>query len=257
MIIPPNMHGRGSNNFGFSAVTYFDQYFCNGNVLGEMMSQGWDWLIIPAVCQDVFPELPHVVQKALNVSNNARTVSSELEVMVSAAKIAEQQLRGGAGDVDKNVVMENLMESLPSCSNYLGVLVDLALKYGGGPGAPLIVFLDSISKRYGAGKKLGQEFLEAACDMLRCKDCKHCLFQHVRTAVIALNLCEERSQDGYARFLSASDLNRIKASQTVNDAEKVLDEAWKDLSSRGRDTWSSSQVALGRLYLRIALNLIL
>ena len=81
-----------------------------------------------------------------------------MEVMVSAAKLADTQKKA-TGEVDKKVIEENLMESLPSCEEYLGLLMDFALKYGGGLEAPLIVFLDSIYKQYRSGKTLGGTFL--------------------------------------------------------------------------------------------------
>ena len=48
---------------------------------------------------------------------------------------------------------------VPPCAQYGYILKDLVKKYGGGAGAPKMKDLELISKKYGANKKLGEDFL--------------------------------------------------------------------------------------------------
>ena len=50
-----------------------------------MCTEGWQWDIIVAQVEDIFPDLPQLIQAALNSSHGIAQAQTEIEIMASMA----------------------------------------------------------------------------------------------------------------------------------------------------------------------------
>ena len=119
----------------------------------EMLT-GIDFNVLPFQVELAWPKLPHLAQRALNASNTVPDQSSELEVAASIAEFTEQQ-RADNQKGDYGLATQAAIATRPPCSGYADKLSDLARYFGGGVGAPLIKYLDSVSKQFGPNLALG------------------------------------------------------------------------------------------------------
>jgi hypothetical protein len=195
-------------------------------VLKRMLDIGWTFIVIPAFVEERFPSLPHLGQQALNASNNVRTETSELETASTIAEYAKQDARAGIS-ANWSKYVEAAKASAPPCEAYIDTIGRYVKDYGGGPGAPLIHFIDHVSKTFGANKRLGQDFFESITDLVIPSD--DTKYPFLRTSCITCNLVSTKVQDGIARFLLPSQVDRLKAKtlkEKVDAAEKALAEQW-------------------------------
>ena len=99
--------------------------------------------------------------------------------------------------------------------------------YGGGSEAPLLKFLHDFSLKYGASKRLGEEFMSTVAGLRFSGQERSHAF--ARAAMIATNLTATKVVDGVARLLSKSDITRLCAKgmeDSVKDWEDLLARAW-------------------------------
>ena len=125
-------------------------------VFKSMLDKGWTFLVIPASVEWEFPMLPNIAQQALNASSNVANQTNELEVAMTIATMADSQSECGRGDF--NSCVENAAAAAPPCKDYIQTIGKYVKDYAGGKGAPLIVFLDFVGKKYGSQKLLGKDF---------------------------------------------------------------------------------------------------
>ncbi|CAE7223682.1 unnamed protein product [Symbiodinium sp. CCMP2592] len=108
-----------------------------------------------------------------------------------------------------------------------GLCIDWDACSHGGTEAPLLKFLHDFSLKYGASKRLGEEFMSTVAGLRFAGQERSHAF--ARAAMIATNLTATKVVDGVARLLSKSDVSRLCAKgmeDAVKDWEELLARAW-------------------------------
>ena len=112
-------------------------------------------------------------------------------------------------------------------SSYLPVIALYMKNFGGGDNFPVLVFLQAVQKLFGHSLKLGEEFMSAVAQAeFKSKDSTYPI---VRAALIASNLSSPKHQNGIAKLLVKSDIDKGKSplQRNVLDlTEKLLRLAW-------------------------------
>ena len=220
-----------------------------------MLEKGWSWTVVPWPVEATWPSLPDLAQRALNASNSVASQSSELEVAASIAEFAALE-QAGSGSIDWGRCGLAAVAGLPPCTGYVTTLVEYVRLYGGGPGAPMVVYLDEFSKRYGENKRLGEDFIKGVAETVFSASRR---VPHLRTAFLAANLVSPKVVDGVAKLLVKSDVEKLKSKDlaaTVDDSESELAEAW-GIAERLWDSNICSREGLypviGRFHCRVVL----
>ena len=104
-----------------------------------------------------------------------------------------------------------------SCAHYADAILEFVKLYGGGPGAPFILFMDGIGKKYNSSMILGKDFWHALT-YTKFQD-KTCMFPMLRVSLALVNLTTTKVQDGIARFIGKADVARVG---NANNTEKAL-----------------------------------
>jgi hypothetical protein len=221
-------------------------------IFQQMIKKGWSWTILPYTVQTKYPKLPFLAQQALNSTNNSSNQISELEAAVSLHEFVSC---GMSWDAAKEAVGS----SNPPCLGYLDAVVKYTQKFSGGEGGPMLRYLDKFGKTYGPNKKVGGEFFEALVD-LKLKGST--TFPFLRTAVLATNLAGDKIVDGIARFITKSDIDKLRANKmqsNVAEVEELLLEAW-NLQALAVEAEEEQEVealmAFGKLSVRCVLWLL-
>ena len=81
-----------------------------------------------------------MIQRALNASNEIGQGASEMEAAVTCAEVI-------ASGESEEAAVSVAASGNPECKDYVVVLKDLAVKYGGGPGAPRLCQADDAAKK--------------------------------------------------------------------------------------------------------------
>ena len=136
------------------------QMICANPSFNKMINEGWRWQVVPAVIDELFPAFAKIAQRALNTQNHISTEVGELETcMTLAATIDDPGMR----ELEnwKELAIENTVALCVPCSTYSNALLEFVVTYGGGAGAPLVSFMDAVTKQFGCNVSLGQTFWEA------------------------------------------------------------------------------------------------
>ena len=212
---------------------------CPGRWLGsdaklqELLTHGWEWSIIKAEVESSFPKLPLLCQSALNAANSVYSPESELEVSLAIAAEADDRIASGHqsvnfAEIGKAVTAETKLEALGPT---LGTFVQ---RYGGGPGAPFVRFLDLVAKEYDDSIELGTEYWQSVVSLK--PSCEATSFPLLRVALLTTNLCAPKHKvvDGVARLLQKKDVAKLqsaKLAQEVIEAERMLSHCWAKAQS--------------------------
>ena len=191
-----------------------------------MCDKGWTWTVVPAPVEKQWPQLPSLAQQALNASNNVITETSELETASTISDAAANAEKQNLAE-DWGQYVEQARASAPPCEPYIETIGKYVRDFSGGPGAPLIHYLDYVGKAYGANKKLGKDFFEAITNLQVPSDTTK--YPFLRTACICCNLVSTKVQDGIARFITPAQVERLKAKAwkgRVDEAESALAHQW-------------------------------
>ena len=103
--------------------------------LKPLLAQGWQWKIIRAEAEKIWPRLPAFAAMAMNSSNSVQVASNELECMLQLADLF------GAGMTMDEAILQ-VEHSAPQCKSYLKDVSYFCKLYGGGTGFPLLQCLD-------------------------------------------------------------------------------------------------------------------
>ena len=197
------------------------------DVLLDLIQNGWTWTIIPYQAEVIFEWLPALFQEALNSDQTVMTEAGELQTMTMMSDTIEKN-----PTMTKTDVINRAKGSMPKCHEYLGTLYDFVKQFSGGPGAPLIRFLQGFCKEYGGNRVIGDTFFAAVTTATFATSCN--TFAHLRAGCIAANLVcpQHKIQDGVARLLTKTDVQAIPLKGKVLHATAVechLAEAWSEL----------------------------
>jgi hypothetical protein len=219
--------------------------------LKSLLEDGWDWTIYRQEVEACFPELPDLCQKALNASNTTYACAGELEAALAVASAASKLVAAGSA-VDFDKLGKAITAETPLAPMGTSI-AHFVQHFGGGEGAPLVKFLDVVSKEYGDNVALGSEFWDAlAHTQLQSAETT---FPLLRVAVAVTNLCcaPDRVVDGVARHLSKKDVEKLKSTSLktqVADAEAMLMRLWQKAQTATTTHVQTCRV-FGRACLRV------
>ena len=97
--------------------------------------------------------------------------------------------------------------SRPPCHDYIAVLGRFVRLYGGGPGAPIVLWLDEFAKQHAENRVLGEEFMTAVTDLQFEHGSKH--YPIIRQALLALQLTSPKVINGICKLLTPSDVRQL------------------------------------------------
>ena len=238
--------------------------------MGKCLDSGYVWRKFPWQSGIAWHELPDLCQRALNSSHGVSSRSTELEVMVTIAGLEKDRTDGvddakssGGGASSKKPTFADIVDavalSAPPCIGYIKKVGSLATIVGGGASAPMLMFLDRFAKNYGENLALGEEFVTALVDMEVSKVEKMVC---TRVAMMACNLVSPKVQDGIAKLLTKSDVDKLKGKAVLEKAlltEQRLLYAWKLAHENVRSGYiSEAQLddIVGQFYVRSMLILL-
>ena len=114
-----------------------------------MLREGWEWTIVPAAVDIMFPAFAKIAQQALNISNHIAACMSEMEVAMSIAELVEAGREAS--------VMDHVTDLGVPCACYAEQIKAFVMDYGGGSGSPQISFVDSVAKMFKCNVVLGKQ----------------------------------------------------------------------------------------------------
>ena len=114
-----------------------------------MLREGWEWTIVPAYVDIMFPAFAKIAQQALNISNHIAACMSEMEVAMSIAELVEAGREAS--------VMDHVTDLGVPCACYVEQIKAFVKDYGGGSGSPQISFVDSVAKMFNCNVVLGKK----------------------------------------------------------------------------------------------------
>ena len=114
---------------------------CQGDKLYlDLINNGWEWTIIPRAAEEIFPWFPDLAQGAPNAEQTTFTTASEMQVMMNIANQASPEL-----STWKDIIA-SIQATAPSCAAYLPTLAEFVQRFSGGPGAPIVLYLEGFAK---------------------------------------------------------------------------------------------------------------
>ena len=163
----------------------------------KMVKQGWNWKCIQSQVEDACPWLPQMLQAALNTGNQIAKEATEMEVAMSIAYLhkAHQSM---------DTAIELCQASTPSSCTQ--VVAEYMASFGGGPGFPVMVFLQAVQKLFNSSLKLGEDYMTSVTKAdFKSKDSTYPM---IRACLIAANLSSPKSCDGIAKLLLKGDVEK-------------------------------------------------
>ena len=229
------------------------QKICSNPNFSTMLLVGWYWEVVPAIIDEMFPAFAPIAQKALNTQNHISTEVGELETCMILAASA-----GDPGMMDlpnwKELAVENVVSLCVPCGKYSNALLEFVVTFGGGSGAPLISFMDSVAKQFGCNVSLGQAFWEALAYTIF--PSKTCMFPLIRISLAIADMTSDKLEDNVARLLGKGDVAKIAGKlklPTSIDAETTLQSAMEIAIPLGGVDVVLKQ--LGQMFVRVGLML--
>ena len=193
-----------------------------------MCATGWEWLILPEFLEDLYPDLPAMIQQSLNSSHAVAKPPTEME---TAATIAEYyaKMKMSAKTANLALAVQAAGQSEPRCKSYLHSIANYVQQYAGGDDFPIIHFLQNFSVQFGCSLVIGEEFMDAITNLqFKTLDSS---FPWIRAACLAAQLTSPKATDGIAKLLNKSDLEKLKhmKGNVVTVAESTMAYGWKVL----------------------------
>ena len=220
-----------------------------------MCEEGWDWTMIPWDVDAQFPRFAKATQKALNGANSASTEIGELDTAVHFADLMTDI--GDNPDWEKGA-LKSATESCMTCAPYSKVILDFVKLYGGGAGAPHIMFMDSIMKTFNSKMMLGEQFWRAITysDFYDKSTCHPLL----RVALAICNLTTDKQVNNIAQFVVKNDVTKATGklcAEKAKQAEGILTDGMEIvhlLKNKLKD--DAATQALGQLFVRVGLHVV-
>ena len=229
------------------------QMLCQNAQFKAMIEKGWAWEVVPSIIDELFPGFASVAQKALNTQNHIGTEVGELETCMTLAASANDPGMRQLEDW-KEMAIENIVSLNVPSAKYSKTLLEFVENFGGGGGAPLVSFMDSVAKQFGCNATLGQAFWEALTNTVF--PSKTNMFPLIRVALAIANLTGDKVEDGVARLLSKNDVAKVASKPKTAEActaERILGEAM-DIAKEVGGIDATLQ-PLGQIFVRTAVKL--
>ncbi|CAJ1382484.1 unnamed protein product [Effrenium voratum] len=176
----------------------------------------------PHAGEEAMPHLPSFIELAMNSTNAIMKQANELEVALQLATAFDQGLT-------MQQAIGKVSQASTSCQRSIPSIAMFVQKFGGGsPGFPFLHFLNGFSKSFNASLQIGTETMQ----LLSTLDFRVAtqIYPMIRISLWATMLTSPKSQDGFAKILTQSDIQRLKTSQmlpAVQQAEAMLQDAWR------------------------------
>ncbi|CAJ1457777.1 unnamed protein product [Effrenium voratum] len=181
----------------------------------ETIQKGWTWCVISAQVEEAMPHLPSFIELAMNSTNAIMKQANELEVALQLATAFDQGLT-------MQQAIGKVSQASTSCQRSIPSIAMFVQKFGGGsPGFPFLHFLNGFSKSFNASLQIGTETMQ----LLSTLDFRVAtqIYPMKRISLWATMLTSPKSQDGFAKILTQSDIQRLKTSlqsRTAAQAKK-------------------------------------
>ena len=115
------------------------------HVFRDMVTNGWNWTIISHSVEKAIPELPVLVQQALNTVGAATMQPHETEVLQTVSHLYQMAAKAGSKP-NLKACLDQVATSKPKCLPYLETIGYYLTKYGGGSKFPCITMLQHIGR---------------------------------------------------------------------------------------------------------------
>ena len=222
----------------------------------SMLDDGWDWEIIPAWIDKKYPKFANIGQKALNSSNNVASVVSEME---AAKAIADHMKDCACHSGWQQEAAEAVASIGAPCAPYCSHIVKFVDTFSGGADAPMVDFLDSVSKQFQCNVTIGETFWRTIVSAQW--QTEQGQLPLLRVGLLLANLTSPKIEDGVARLLVKSDVSKLCVKSMLSDClavEKSLGQAItiaKSASASKRMRVDAEHGPLGRMFVRMILKL--
>jgi len=205
--------------------------------LRDAIEKGLIWFTMHWACPQVWPQLPDLVQNALNTE--ARGQQTEVEVMMAMSGKAVLELSEGK-KVDWKKLEEQCRRSLPTCSAWLKEIAKYVEKSNRELIAELSNFQKVIAASKAAGKKsqctkqMGGEFIAKVADMKWGKGLDK--FPYVQNGCLKAMLLSPnwKVKDGFYTMLKLTDIQLLQSTKLlplVKEAEELMSNTRKLVST--------------------------
>ena len=210
-----------------------------------MIEDGWEWIIAPALVDDMLPLFAKIAQKALNTGNDVGITMGELETQLTLSDLMDDT--GFTENKDWEAAAVSFVEDL---------CVPCA---GGGPGAPHVRLMDNVANTImQCHVCLGTTFWQAiSTTAFHDKSNLHIL---TRNALCMVNLTTNIKEDGNAKCITKQDITKLADKGSVQkaaDAEKALKEGMQVVEAlvRGNPSLTDADFVqcIGKLFVRVGL----
>ena len=104
--------------------------------LKPLLEEGWQWLVIKAEAEQIFPTLASFGSMSMNAQNTNALAASELECMMQLSSLYKSGMQMSAA-------ISAVEQSAPACMAYLQDVALFVRPYAGGDAFPLLKWLDS------------------------------------------------------------------------------------------------------------------
>jgi hypothetical protein len=186
----------------------------------DAIEKGLIWLVMHHQCPQVWPELGHLVQAALNT--HAKTDQSEIEVLLDIGRMRDAAV-GQNKEADWKEIEAAACFCLPKCASYVPTLV----AYVKAQAPELLSELSQFQKAFasqGTPRVLGSEYIAKVASLTWGPAQK---LPFVMNAAMEANLASPRNRitDGFCRLMTATSLQALVHANnraTVRKADKLM-----------------------------------
>ncbi|CAK9097021.1 Uncharacterized protein SCF082_LOCUS45533 [Durusdinium trenchii] len=195
----------------------------------KLATEGWTWRVLQHQVEEACPWTAQLLQSALNTSNSIGQSPTEIEICMNlAVHYLSCNSMGTAIQICKGVA------SLP----YLDCIAVYVSSFGGGgeKRSPVLTFLQSVQKLLGSSLFMGEDFMSTLASV-EFKS-KKSTFPMCRAAFICANMASPKSQNGIAKMLFPSVLQKVKTmaqKNTLEVTENVLFLCWDQVYQQDPD----------------------
>lgn len=222
----------------------------------QMLENGWEWDVVKAAVDLAYPSFSKLAQQACNSSNSNRQQTSEPELICQLTEYYLNAKQNGESD-PKAAALEALQDQ-SKCASYAYLLLEYAMKFGGGDEVPYVRFLDSMTKQFGTTKDFGETFWEKALNT-KFPQSRQSITEHfplLRLCMLVVQGIMGKAKDAIACFLTVNDWKKASSkpkAEQARELEKLLTEAMKLTELIDKDFLVTYQKAIGQLMVRAGL----
>ena len=201
----------------------------------EAVQKGLRWFVMHWQCAYAWPELPKLIQSALNTDR--RNMQSEYEIMLFMHDSMQMSLADGKKP-DWSAIQAAACHSLPPCAPYISTLAMYVQNNAGGVTGDLLKELSLHQKAFacnegGASRAMGSEFM---ANLAKLKFGNAEMLPYVQNAAIKANMVApgHKIVDGFCRLILPSQVSSLASKENkpkCQEAEKIMASA-RDLCNK-------------------------